>query len=55
MRWSDADVRSLMSTIAADREFILASDVHAAEQAALALQSFPATLPAATRAFCAAA
>lgn len=39
MRWSDSDVRSMMSTIAGDRDFILSSDVHAAEQYALALQS----------------
>jgi hypothetical protein len=44
MRWSDADVRSLMSTIAADREFILNSDVNAAEQAALSLQSLSSHL-----------
>lgn len=44
MRWSDADVCSLMSAIAADREFILTSDVHAAEQAALALQSLSSHL-----------
>lgn len=44
MRWSDADVRSLMTIIAGDREFILASDVHAAEQHALALQSLNSAL-----------
>lgn len=44
MRWSDADVRSLMSAIAGDRELILRSDVHAAEQAALALQSLASQL-----------
>jgi hypothetical protein len=44
MRWSDADVRSLMNAIASDREFILTSDVHAAEQAALSLQSLSSAL-----------
>jgi len=44
MRWSDADVRSFMSMIAADRDFILTSDVHAAEQAALSLQSLASAL-----------
>src|SRR6185436_1485289 len=44
MRWSDADVRSLMNAIASDREFILSSDVHAAEQHALALQSLNSVL-----------
>ncbi|MFP5247357.1 MAG: hypothetical protein ACLGH0_11740, partial [Thermoanaerobaculia bacterium] len=38
------DVRSLMTAITNDREFILASDVHAAEQAALALQSLNSAL-----------
>ena len=44
MRWNDADVRALMNAIASDREFILSSDVHAAEQAALALQSLSSAL-----------
>ncbi len=44
LRWSDAEVRALMTEIAADREFILASDVHAAEQSALALQSLSSAL-----------
>ena len=44
MRWSEADVRSLMATIAEDRTFIERSDVHSAEQAALALQSLASTL-----------
>ena len=44
MRWSDADVRALMSTIAGDRAFLERSDVHSAEQAALALQSLASTL-----------
>jgi hypothetical protein len=42
--WSEADVRAMMTTIANDREFILTSDVHAAEQAALALQSLSSVL-----------
>ena len=44
MRWTDADVRALMATIAGDREFILSADVHAAEQSALALQSLNSVL-----------
>lgn len=44
MRWSDSDVRALMTAIANDREFLLASDVHAAEQSALALQSLASSL-----------
>jgi hypothetical protein len=44
MRWSDTDVRSLMNTIANERELILTSDVHTAEQAALALQSLASAL-----------
>jgi hypothetical protein len=44
MRWNDSDIRSLMNAIAGDREFILASDVHAAEQAALSLQSLASAL-----------
>lgn len=44
LRWTDADIRSLMTAIASDREFILASDVHAAEQSALALQSLSSAL-----------
>jgi hypothetical protein len=42
--WSDADVRSLMRAIADDRALILGSDVHAAEQSALALQSLASSL-----------
>jgi hypothetical protein len=42
--WSDNDVRAMMRAIADDREFILASDVHAAEQAALSLQSLSTQL-----------
>ena len=44
VRWSDAEVRSLMRAITEDREFLLASDVHAAEQHALALQSLNSAL-----------
>lgn len=44
MRWSDADIRSLMNTIASDRAFIERSDVGSAEQAALALQSLASAL-----------
>jgi hypothetical protein len=44
LTWSDAEVRSLMNAIAADEDSILRSDVHAAEQAALALQSLGTTL-----------
>jgi hypothetical protein len=44
LRWNDADIRSLMTAIASDREFILTSDVHAAEQSALALQSLSSAL-----------
>lgn len=43
-RWSDADIRSMMTAIAADRAFIETSDVHAAEQAALSLQSLASVL-----------
>jgi Cytochrome c554 and c-prime len=43
-RWTDADVRALMSAIAGDRSFLERSDVHSAEQAALALQSLAASL-----------
>jgi hypothetical protein len=41
LRWTDADVRSLMSTIATSGDY---PDVHAAEQAALALQSLSSHL-----------
>ena len=44
MRWNDSDIRALMTAIASDREFILTSDVHAAEQSALALQSLSSAL-----------
>jgi hypothetical protein len=42
--WSDADVRAMMTTIVNDQRFILESDVHAAEQAALSLQSLSSTM-----------
>ncbi len=44
IRWNDADVRAMMVAIASDRDFILRSDVHSAEQAALALQSLATVL-----------
>jgi hypothetical protein len=44
MRWNDGDIRSLMTAIASDRDFILNADVHAAEQSALALQSLNSAL-----------
>jgi hypothetical protein len=44
VRWSDAEVRSLMRAITEDRDFILNSDIHAAEQHALALQSLNSAL-----------
>jgi hypothetical protein len=43
-KWSDSDLRAMMRTITDDHRFILESDVHAAEQAALALQSFSSAL-----------
>ena len=42
--WRDDDVRTLMRTIAGDTGFILTSDVHSAEQTALALQSLASAL-----------
>jgi hypothetical protein len=42
--WSDADVRAMMVTIAADRAFVLRSDVQSAEQVALSLQSLASVL-----------
>jgi hypothetical protein len=44
LSWRDDDVRALMRTIAGDTDFILTSDVHSAEQTALALQSLAADL-----------
>lgn len=43
-RWNESDIRSLMTTLADDRDFILRSDVHAAEQTAFALQSLSSAL-----------
>lgn len=42
--WTDADARAMMNAIVNDKDFILASDVHAAEQAALSLQSLSSTM-----------
>ncbi len=44
LTWNEPDVRAMMVTIASDREFILRSDVHSAEQVALALQSLASVL-----------
>jgi hypothetical protein len=41
-RWNEADVRALMTTIAGDRA--VTTDVHSAQQAALALQSLASVL-----------
>jgi hypothetical protein len=44
MKWTDNDARAMMRQIADDQAFILTSDVHAAEQTALALQSLSTSL-----------
>jgi hypothetical protein len=44
LSWKEDDVRALMRTITGETDFILNSDVHSAEQTALALQSLAATL-----------
>jgi hypothetical protein len=44
LSWRDVDVRTLMRTIAGDTDFLLTSDVHSAEQTALALQSLASAL-----------
>jgi hypothetical protein len=44
LSWKDDDIRALMRTITGETDFILNSDVHSAEQTALALQSLAATL-----------
>jgi hypothetical protein len=44
MSLKDADVRTMMVAIASDRDFVLRSDVHSAEQVALALQSLASVL-----------
>ncbi|HXI14218.1 MAG TPA: multiheme c-type cytochrome [Thermoanaerobaculia bacterium] len=43
-RWDESSVRSLISRIASDGPYLLSSDVHSAEQTALALQSLTAYL-----------
>lgn len=42
--WSESDIRAMMTTIATDRAYIEATDVHVAEQSALALQSLASAL-----------
>jgi len=44
LTWSDRDIRAMIETIASQRDFILRSDVHSAEQTALSLQSLAAAL-----------
>jgi hypothetical protein len=44
LSWRDEDVRTMMRTIAADTDLLLTSDVHSAEQTALALQSLASAL-----------
>jgi hypothetical protein len=44
LSWKDDDVRAMMRTIASDTDFLLNSDVHSAEQTALALQSLASAL-----------
>jgi hypothetical protein len=44
LSWRDDDIRTMMRTLASDDDFILRSDVHSAEQTALALQSLSSTL-----------
>ncbi len=43
-RWTDAEIRAIMTAIASDRAFLEAADVHVAEQSALALQSLATSL-----------
>jgi hypothetical protein len=43
-RWSEGDVRAMMTTITDDRTFLASADVFAAEQAALSLQSLASVL-----------
>jgi hypothetical protein len=50
LSWRDDDVRAMMRTIAGDEKFILESDVHSAEQTALALQSLAAARTRSNRA-----
>lgn len=42
--WSDADVRAMMTAIADDRAYLSTVDVHAAQQAAFAMQSLASVL-----------
>jgi Cytochrome c554 and c-prime len=42
--WRDEDVRAMMRTLAADESFLLAADVHSAEQTTLALHSLASAL-----------
>src|SRR5512140_1911741 len=42
--WSEQDVRSMIAKIADNRDYLLRSDVHAAEQTALSIQSLAAVL-----------
>ena len=42
--WSDAEVRAMIATIAADRDVLARADVQSAEQTALALQSLASAL-----------
>lgn len=42
--WSEDDVRSMIATIASNREYLLRSDVHAAEQTALSIQSLASVI-----------
>lgn len=44
LTWSDGDIRSMIRAVADEREFLLRSDVHSAEQTALALQSLASAL-----------
>jgi hypothetical protein len=43
-RWSEREVRTMIRAVAGERDFVLRSDVHSAEQIALALQSLAAAL-----------
>ena len=44
MAWTDRDIRSFMTALADDTDFIRRSDVHSAEQVALSLQSLGSSL-----------
>jgi len=43
-RWNESDIRAMIAAIAGERDFVLRSDVHSAEQIALALQSLASAL-----------